>query len=922
MRARLASLILAASILATGVAASASLVDPSRLPGGVRSVASVEGIHEYALPNGLRVILFPDPSKQTTTVCVTYIVGSRHEAYGETGMAHLLEHLMFKGSANHPDIPGELTAHGCRPNGSTWFDRTNYFETFAATEENLSWALEMEADRMVNSFIAQKDLDSEMTVVRNEFESGENDPTAVLEERVFSTAYLWHNYGNSTIGCRADIENVPIERLQAFYRKWYQPDNAVLVIAGKFDAEKTLGLVQSSFGKIPRPQRSIERTYTAEPPQDGERTVTLRRVGDTQAVAVAYHVPAGSHPDFAAIEVLASILNEEPSGRLYKDLVETKKAVDVRATAYQLAEPGMLVASAEVRSDRPLEEARRSMLDAVEGVAEGGVTAAELARAQEGLLKDWEMAMLNSQRAAIGLSEWAAMGDWRLLFLHRDRLRAVTAEDVQRVARTYLVENNRTVGTFIPTEAPERAEVPPTTDVAAMVKDYRGGEEIVQGEEFDTSPEAIERQVIRRTLPSGLRLVMLPKKTRGGAVQANLNLRFGDESSLRGTARVAELTGSMLMRGTLKRTRQEIQDETDRLRARLFAGGGAGYAFANLQTTRENLAEAMGLAVEILREPAFPDSEFDTMKQERLLRLEEAKTDPGAKAFTALQRHLRPYPKDDVRYTPTPEESIVEVEAVTLQEAREFHGSFYGASDGSLVIVGDFDPGDVEPLAARILGDWKSPRPYARIQDPFEARPVIDERIETPDKESAVMAAGLRMELRDDDPDYPALALANFMTGGGFLNSRLATRIRQKDGLSYGVGSMLFASAFDRNAGFVTRAICAPQNAERLVAAFKEEIDRIVRAGFTDEEIAEAKSGYLQQRVVSRSQDREVAETLAGREEEERDLLWDAGVEERIRNLTGEEIHAAFKRHIDAGKISIVLAGDFARVGKAEMETE
>src|SRR5262245_47748992 len=186
------------------------------LPAGVQRVTSVEGITEYALPNGLRVLLFPDQSKSTITVNVTYLVGSKHENYGETGMAHLLEHLLFKGSTKHTDIPKELQDHGSRPNGTTSYERTNYFETFSASDVNLEWALDLESDRMVNSFVAKKDLDSEMTVVRNEFEAGENNPLGVLYQRVLSTAYPWHNYGKSTIGSRADIENVPIDRLQAF----------------------------------------------------------------------------------------------------------------------------------------------------------------------------------------------------------------------------------------------------------------------------------------------------------------------------------------------------------------------------------------------------------------------------------------------------------------------------------------------------------------------------------------------------------------------------------------------------------------------------------------------------------------------------------------------------------------------------------
>ncbi len=220
-------------------------------------VTEVEGITEYRLANGLKVLLFPDPSKPTITVNITYLVGSRHEGYGETGMAHLLEHMLFKGSPEHKDIPSEFNKYGARFNGTTSEDRTNYYELFQASDERLEWALSLEADRMVNSFVARKDLDTEMTVVRNEYEMGENSPTGVLIKRLQSIAYDWHNYGNSTIGNRSDIENVEIANLQAFYRTYYQPDNAVLLIAGKFEPAKALQLVTKHFGAIPRPTRKL-----------------------------------------------------------------------------------------------------------------------------------------------------------------------------------------------------------------------------------------------------------------------------------------------------------------------------------------------------------------------------------------------------------------------------------------------------------------------------------------------------------------------------------------------------------------------------------------------------------------------------------------------------------------------------------------
>jgi zinc protease len=308
-------------------------------------------------------LLFPDPSKATITVNITYLVGSMHENYGETGMAHLLEHMVFKGTPKHSNIPKELQDHGSRPNGTTSYDRTNYFETFQATDANLEWALDLESDRMVNSFIAKKDLDSEMTVVRNEFEAGENSPLNVLRQRVISTAYLWHNYGKSVIGSRADIENVPIERLQAFYKNHYQPDNAILVVAGKIDEAKTLGLLVKYFASIPKPQRTLPKIYTTEPTQDGERAVTLRRVGDVQNIVVAYHIPAGSHPDIAALSIASLILAENtPSSRLYKALVETKKASNIGGGNMQQMEAGLGLILAEVRKESSLDDARNTLL--------------------------------------------------------------------------------------------------------------------------------------------------------------------------------------------------------------------------------------------------------------------------------------------------------------------------------------------------------------------------------------------------------------------------------------------------------------------------------------------------------------------------------------------------------------------------------
>ena len=882
------------------------------LPEGVTEVASVEGITEYRLDNGLRFLLFPDQSKQQITVNVTYMVGSRHEGYGETGMAHLLEHLVFKGTPDHPNIPDELTERGAFPNGTTWFDRTNYFETFPASEDNLAWAIDLEADRMVNSFIAAEDLESEMTVVRNEWESGENQPLSVLMKRVMSAAYDWHNYGNATIGARADVENVPIERLQAFYRKYYQPDNALVVIAGRFDPEYAIGLVAEEFGAIPRPDRTganrLFDTYTAEQAQDGQRTVTLRRVGDVQLVMAAHHVPPGSHEQFAAVDVLTHILATEPAGRLYTNLVEPGLAASAFSFNFQLNQPGVMLAAAQVR-----EEAAAALLATFDEMVEAPPSEEEVERARTEYLSSIELAFNNPQGIALQLSEWASMGDWRLFFLHRDRLEQVTPTAVHQVAQAYLRPSNRTIGYYYPTEeTPARAEIPAAPDVAALVANYTGREAVAEGEAFDPTPANIDQRTVTTTLSNGVEVALMPKENRGDAVNVQFSFRHGTEAALMGRATAGSLAGSMLMRGTTRRSRQEISDELDRLRAQGSVNGSALSTGGSFTTVRENLSAVLRLAGEVLREPAFDPDEFDLLREERLAAIEQQQSEPQALVFQAFNRHLNQYPADHPRYSTTFEENIERLNAATVEEARAFWSAFYGAEGGTIGVVGDFDPDETLAVLEEVFGDWEAPEPYERVADPYVETETVSVDIETPDKANAWMVAVTTFRMRDDDPRYPALRMADYMLGGGFLNSRLATRIRQEEGLSYGVGSQLAVPPVDDGGLFLTYAIFSPENGDRVVEAFRDELRRALEEGFTQEELDAAKSGYLDAQQNGRSNDSALASQLSNNLFTNRTMEFIAAQEAAVGALTLEEVNSALRDYVSLDNISVFRAGDFA----------
>jgi len=886
-----------------------------KLPDGVEKVTTVEGITEYKLTsNGMHFLLFPDQSKPTITVNITYLVGSRHEGYGETGMAHLLEHMVFKGTPNHKNIPQELTEHGARPNGTTWLDRTNYFETFNATDENLKWALDMESDRMVNSFIAKKDLESEMTVVRNEFESGENDPSSILMERVVSTAYLWHNYGNSTIGARADLENVPIERLQGFYKKYYQPDNSMLVVAGKIDEEKTLQLIKDYFGKIPKPSRELIPTYTKDPTQDGERSVTLRRTGDVQVASCLYHTPPGAHPEYAAMAVLDEILTNQPAGRLYKALVETKKAASVWSFTPSLKEGGFIYINADVRQENSLDDAQTTMLKILDELASNPPTAEEVDRAKKRILKDWELGFRSSTSVGLQASEYIAMGDWRLAFLFRDNVEGVKAEDVVAVAKKYFKPSNRTLGRFLPDKNPDRSDIPDAPNLETMLANYKGKAAIAEGENFDPSPENIEKRTARgEAQDKGIEFAFLPKETRGNSVSARMTLRFGDEKTLMNQDAAAAFTAMMLDKGTKTMTRQQIQDELDRLKARVNIFGGGSSASVNVETEHDNLPDVMKLVGDMLKNPSFSQEEFDKLKEEQLAAIESQRSDPQALAFTTFQRTMNQYPKGDIRYVMTLDEEAEAIKNLKLDDVKAFYKKFYGTSDATVAVVGDFDQEAVKKVTLEQFSNWKSPSGYTRVPSPFKEVKAGSEAINTPDKANAVFVAGMPLNISDSDPDYPALVMGNYMLGGGFLNSRLAVRIRQKEGLSYGVGSGISASSYDKSGMFQAYAIYAPENAAKLEAAFKEEIDKMRTEGFTAEELDAAKSGYIQNRGMNRAEDRSLSSTLNNYLQLDRTMMWDADLEKKIMALTPAQINAAMKKYVDPSKFVYVKAGDFEK---------
>ncbi len=867
---------------------------------------SVEGVNEFSLPNGLKVLLLPDPAASTTTVNLTVQVGSRHEGYGEKGMAHLLEHLLFKGSPRYPDPKKELGAHGGRWNGTTSEDRTNYFESMPASDANLEFAIGFEADRLVNSFVAKKDLDTEMTVVRNEFERSENDGGRVLRQGVRAAAWPWHNYGRSVIGNRADIELVPIENLKAFYRKHYQPDNAVLVVTGKFDAARAFGFIASSFGKIPRPTRKLLETFTSEPVQDGERSVTIRRMGGSPLLYSAWHIPGVTDPDYPALMVLQGVLGDVPQGRLHQLLVDAKKASSANCGLDELKEAGLFDCSVSFKEGDSTTAAREVLVATLE--RPGTITDAEVARSRDGWLSQYEQQLASTDVIGFLLSEWASKGDWRLAYLLRDRLRSVTTADVERVWAKYFKPQNRTLGEYVPTASPDRAPVAPAPTAAAVLQGYTGGEAVQQGEAFEPSVKNIEARTLRTALPNGAKLILLDKRTRAQTVQVAVELRLGNAESLRGQQAVAAVTASLLGRGTQKLAYKEFRNELERLKSSLMVSGRGQTVRVVLNTKRPQLDALLALLADVLKSPALDLKELEVLRAELLTQLDTLKGEPQALGPNQLMRALAQLPPDHVgAQLPFPEQ-IANLKAVTAEQVKAFHARFYGAQAASIAVVGDFDRSAVQKALTQAFGAWTAPEKYVRIVEPFAATSPDVKTVRTPDKANAWMGSGLMVQMNDSAADYPALLLAANTLGGG-ASGRLFRILRDKLGLTYGAYAGLNADAKSERAILMTQVILAPQNAGKVEAGLQGELERF--AALTQEELDQTRKEMLQNRFQSRANDGELVVQLAGLATSDRTLEWEGKLDEALKAVSVEQASAAVKKHVDPARLVLVKAGDF-----------
>ena len=890
------------------------------LPANVEHVETLGDLAQYRLKsNGMSLLLHADRSAPVATFMVVYHIGSRNEAPGNTGSAHLLEHMIFNKSTQNfgranghktfQEVLYEVGADFGSSNMTTWYDRMNGYSTVPS--DKLEIAMKIEADRLGRGLILDSERQSEMSVVRNEYEIGQNNPARVLLEEVVASAIRAHPYHWSTIGYRSDIEGVTTEKLREHYKTFFHPDNAEAILVGDFDTEQALAMFDREFGAFPRSPKPIPQVITVEPPQEGERRVVVRRAGTAGLINIGWTRPGVMHPDFRALMLLDGILSDGVNSRLYKALVDTGVATDVAVSNAELRDPYPFMVRATLASGRTHEEAEQVIKRVIAEVVAAGVTDAEVRRARSQIDVELARNREGPYKYARTLGEQVASAHWKRFITLPEDLRTVGAVDVQRVARAYFLPERATVGWFIPAAAnTPRAQAVPASPPLPSPTAARAGP--ASATALAAAPkQTFAQRTVRRVLANGV-VVDVVRNPATPTVAVRGMVFAGDASSPAGQPALAALTSKMLSRGTASRTKEEIGS--------LLAAAGATRSYATslgeASFIGTGLARDLPLLLEVLgeelRQPAFADEELAKAKRELENDYLRADDDTSLRAFERLSQlvfaPLHPY------YPQPRAAKVANALALTAAQLREFHARRFNGANVVVAIVGDVDPAQALGLVEKSLGAL----PVGRR---FELSTIARTSPKAPVREIVAMAGKANMNivmgaasgLRRRDADFEAALVANAALGQSALSSRIGRRVRDTEGLSYSLLSR-FGLSEELDGLWYVNVNVAPQNLAKALKSTREEIDKYAKEGATDEEVRAQKSFFAGNYQVNLGSNAGVAAALVAAE---RYGFGPGDLDEypaRIRAVTREQANAALKKYFAADKLSLVIAGDLDKL--------
>ena len=872
---------------------------------GFEFVKESGGIKEYTMTsNGLRVLLRQDNTAPVATFMVTYEVGSRNEAIGYTGSTHLLEHLMFKGSRKFNTKKGNsvfqtLQSLGARMNATTWLDRTNYFAVLPS--EHLETLIEIEADRMRNAYIKEEDRQSEMTVVRNEFERGQTSPSGVLDENIWATAYQSHPYHHSTIGWKADIENVSIERLREFYDTFYWPNNATAIAIGDFSESEALAMIKKHFGKIRKSTKPIPEVYTTEPEQEGIRTVTLKRAGQQGIVGVAHKTPSATDPDAAAFMVLLSILSSGKNSRFYKNITDKGLTTSVYIWDSLFRDPGLFTVYANLSPGVDHKTVEKAIVDEYEKIKKEGVTEDEVKKAQSQLIASMRFSQDGSYAIASGLNEAIASGDWTLYTTYQQKVGAVTKEDIKKVVNKYFLEDLSTVGYFIPLGSGGQGK-----KAATSAKEL----EKMKLKHFSTEEETLSSKVVDTEPVKGIRLLTLKRGT--GVVTMRGNMLGGDVYSTKNN-RTADMVAAMLDQGTTNMSKFEISEKLESAGARLnFFNGQARVGFSG-KFLSEDTNMVMALLADQLKNPLFAEEELEKAKKTQIAGYKRSKESTRGNAMNNM---LQAFYGSDHQNSPTnPDRAIEQINKLTSKDLSQYHGENYGLGSIVLVVVGDVEHTKIENLIKENFGDWRQ-SPLKNKEEKKSGKSISNKVYVTmQDKTSTDLVVGTALGIDIYHPDYLPLYLATHTLGGNF-SARLMQAVRVKEGLTYGINSTLSGFGNGNDGYWMVGGTFSPKLLSKGESSTLREIKRWAEEGITQKELDTTKSTLVGGFKVGFDTTGGLAGGILTSAVVYNDLTFLDNYPKMIEAISLDQANSAIAKYINLDTLYQVAAGTIDKDGK------
>ncbi len=905
----------------SAAAASSSQSDRAPANSSINKVQVIENVTEYRLPNGLQILLIPDKSKTSIHTDMVYRVGSRNDREGEYGLAHLLEHMLYRpslhfvGKDGRPTSIEELINSGIQFEGKTELDHTRYIAHLQAKPEILDSVLRLEAFRMANAtFDAQILWDpskntGEKTVVRNELEIRENAPKVLLYEALFRSAFDRHSYRHLPIGNHHDIQAIQLARLKDFYKSYYRPDNASLIISGNFEPEQALQLIATHFKPIQKPTRPIQDIQHEEPPQSGKRVAELPRSNGPNVLAIAYHYPAIAHPDNLTLQVFTKIVTQERMRNFaFKHKLPYPASFDLEARITK--DPSLMIFSLSFGKANSYQEIQNGFAQVIESFHESPLKKEEFDLGKSLVLDEFNAIRKDSLKLANKLAEYSAAADWRLFYLHINLLTKISLSQVQAAAIKYHQVTNRTIAKMFQTEHTALVHIPKASDIRVQLNSIQAGEKIEFEPATSTDFELLQKDIEYLNLDHGIKITLLPSKTRDQKLRISVRINFGNEQSLQnksGQAPCGECYIPNFDAYEARKFKESLPSYT------YHRSGTETYASFSVEAKGKinHLSQFLKLAASYFEAPSINPLAIEQYKKSRLNELNKFKADPERVALNTAAKFFDPTSTSHILHVWNFDELIQQLEQLNEKNAKAFYQQFYGPQSANVVVVGDFDPKVMRQELKLLFDGWQAASPYKRIPSQSKPAQAIDQTIQIDSSQNSFLLGYYPIALNDEAAEYPGLLVANWIFGGAQIQNRLMSRIRFQEGLSYAIGSQLEGAEIDKSTRWLIYANCAPKNLLSVKQLLKDELAKAAQFGFTQRELDDAKKSLSAALDMQTLDIADLGEKLLHYQVIGRTLNYDIQLRKKIESLTLEELNAAFKKHIDPQKFAYFSAGNF-----------